>query len=114
MTKQEIKAAVTATLQKVEPKEELPAFIKAIRYKALMLAMFNGLPTETLTAIDEACDEFGTQFNEICPYCNTERGTTCDYLEPIKSKCTCADYRHCDYYLYIQGENGDSLQLALD
>lgn len=59
MTKQEIKAAVTATLQKVEPKEELPALIRAIRYKALMLAMFNGLPTETLTAIDEACDEFG-------------------------------------------------------
>ncbi len=51
-----------------------------------------------------------TQFNEICPYCNTERGTTCDYLEPIKPKCTCADYRHCDYYLYIQSENGDALE----
>lgn len=57
MTKQEIKEAVTVTLRKVEP-QELPAFIKAIRYKALMLAMFNNLSTETLTAIDEACNEF--------------------------------------------------------
>lgn len=55
-----------------------------------------------------------TQFNEICPYCNTEHGTTCDYLEPIKPKCTCANYHRCDYYLYIQSENGDSMQLALD
>lgn len=58
MTKQEIKAAVTSTLQKVEP-QYLHALIKTIRYKALMLSIFNDLPTETLTAIDEACDEFG-------------------------------------------------------
>ncbi len=57
MTKEEIKAAVTNTLRQVD-QQEVAVFIKAIRYKALMLAMFNGLPTETLTAIDEACDEF--------------------------------------------------------
>ncbi len=53
-------------------------------------------------------------FETVCPYCNTERGTTCDYLEPIKDICKCADYRYCDYYQFAQRENGDSLQLALD
>lgn len=33
MTKQEIKAAVLETLQKVEPVEELPAFVRAIKCK---------------------------------------------------------------------------------
>ena len=55
-----------------------------------------------------------TDFETVCPYCNTERGTTCDYLEPIKDKCTGADYHHCGYYQHIQRENGDSLQLAID
>lgn len=55
-----------------------------------------------------------TDFETVCPLCDTERGTTCDYLEPIKEKCKCADYHHCDYFQYIQRENGDSLQLALD
>lgn len=53
-------------------------------------------------------------FGEICPYCDSKRGTTCDYLEPIKDICKCAEYRHCDYFQYVQCENGDSLQLALD
>lgn len=57
MTKEQIKAEVTKTLQKVEP-QELPAFIRQIRLKALMLAMFNGLSEETLDAINEACTEF--------------------------------------------------------
>lgn len=57
MTKEQIKTEVTNTLRKVEP-QELIAFIKVIRVKALMLAMFNRLPTETLAAINEACDEF--------------------------------------------------------
>ncbi len=60
MNKEEIKTAVKATLKKVEP-QDLSAVIRQIRLKALMLAMFNGLPTETLTAIDEACDEFEVQ-----------------------------------------------------
>ena len=55
-----------------------------------------------------------TDLETVCPYCNTERGTTCDYLEPIKEQCTCADYHQCDYYQYIQREKGDSLQLAID
>ena len=57
MTKEQIKTEVKKTLQKVEEPDR-PAVIRQIRIKALMLAMFNDLPTETLTAIDEACDEF--------------------------------------------------------
>ncbi len=55
-----------------------------------------------------------TRFEEICPYCNTEQGTTCDCMERIKDECTCADYHRCDYYQYIELEKGDSLQRAID
>lgn len=57
MTKEQIKAEVRKTLQKVEP-QDLPALIRQIRLKALMLAMFNGLSEETLDAINETCNEF--------------------------------------------------------
>ena len=57
MTKEHTKAEVTKTLQKVD-EQDRPAVIRQIRLKALMLAMFNGLSEETLTAINEACTEF--------------------------------------------------------
>ena len=60
MTQGQIKIAVKDTLQKVD-RQDLPAVIRQIRLKALMLAMFNNLSEETLTAINEACAEFEVQ-----------------------------------------------------
>ncbi len=57
MTKEQIKAEVTKTLQKVD-EQDRPAVIRQIRIKALMLSMFSGLSEETLDAINEACNEF--------------------------------------------------------
>lgn len=57
MTKEQVKAEVTKTLQKVEL-QELPAVIRQIRLKALFNAMFNRLSDETFDAINEACNEF--------------------------------------------------------
>ena len=57
MTKEQIKAEVTKNLQKFD-EQDLPADIRQIRLKALIMSMFNGLSEETLTAINEACTEF--------------------------------------------------------
>ena len=57
MTKEQIKAEVKKTLQKVD-EQDRPAVIRQIRLKALFNAMFSKLPEETMTAINEACDEF--------------------------------------------------------
>lgn len=57
MTKEQVKAEVRKTLQKVE-KQDRPAVIRQIQLKALFCAMFNKLSEETLTAINEVCDEF--------------------------------------------------------
>lgn len=57
MTKEQVKEEVKKTLQKVE-KQDLPAVIRQIQLKALFCAMFSNLSEETMTAINEACDEF--------------------------------------------------------
>ncbi len=58
MTKQEIKAAVLETLQKVEPVEELPAFVRAIKMQTLFRLMIGEITKETADIILETIKEF--------------------------------------------------------
>lgn len=58
MTKQEIKAAVLETLQKVEPVEELPAFVRAIKMQTLFRLMIGEITKETADIIFETIKEF--------------------------------------------------------
>lgn len=58
MTKQEIKAAVLETLQKVEPVEELPAFVRALKMQTLFRLMIGEITKETADIILETIKEF--------------------------------------------------------
>ncbi len=58
MTKQEIKAATLETLQKVEPVEELPAFVRAIKMQTLFRLMIGEITKETADIILETIKEF--------------------------------------------------------
>jgi len=58
MTKAEVKAAVLETLKKVEPVEELPAFIKAFRIATLFKLMLGEIAKETADIILETIKEF--------------------------------------------------------
>jgi len=58
MTKQEIKAAVLETLQKVEPVEELTAFVRAIKMQTLFRLMIGEITKETADIILETIKEF--------------------------------------------------------
>ena len=58
MRKQEIKAAVLETLQKVEPVEELPAFVRAIKMQTLFRLMIGEITKETADIILETIKEF--------------------------------------------------------
>lgn len=58
MTKSEIKAATLETLRKVEPVEELPAFIRALKVQTLFRLMLGEISKETADTILDTIKEF--------------------------------------------------------
>lgn len=58
MTNEEIKAAVLETLKKVEPVDELPAFIRALEMQTLFRLMIGEIDKETADVILETIKEF--------------------------------------------------------
>ena len=50
----------------------------------------------------------------ICPFCDIERGKTCDCLEPIQDKCTSEGFLNCFDFLTITAEIGDVENMAID
>lgn len=58
MTKSEIKAATLETLRKVEPVEELPAFIRVLKVQTLFRLMLGEISKETADTILETIKEF--------------------------------------------------------
>lgn len=58
MTKSEVKALTLETLKKVDPVDELPAFIKALKLGTFFKLMLGEITKETADAVIEAADEF--------------------------------------------------------
>ncbi len=58
MTKQEVKAAVMETLYKVEPVEELPVFIQALKAGTLFKLLLGEITKETADTILQTIKEF--------------------------------------------------------
>jgi len=58
MTKQELKAAVLETLYKVEPVEELPAFVQALKAATSIKLLLGEITKETADTILETIKEF--------------------------------------------------------
>lgn len=61
MTKQEVKAAVLETLNKVEPKEKLPAFIQKLKEETFFRMVFGMISKETADTILETIKEFWSE-----------------------------------------------------
>lgn len=58
MTRSEVKAATLETLKKVEPVEELPAFILALKAGVIFKLILGEITKETADAVFEAVQEF--------------------------------------------------------
>ncbi|MDE5943804.1 MAG: hypothetical protein K2H30_06335 [Clostridia bacterium] len=58
MTKSEVKAATLETLKKVEPVEELPAFIKALKAATFFKLILGEITKETADTVLDTIEEF--------------------------------------------------------
>ncbi len=58
MNKEQVKAATLETLRKVEPAEQLPAFIRALKVRTLWELISGGITKETADSVLEAVEEF--------------------------------------------------------